>query len=422
MKVLFKFVFLIPLFALFYLIFSCSNINSVGDSHFDKNGYLIHEDSLVEDSFSMREPSRVKFYVEVSGSMNGFFRANRPTNFKRDLWNVMSYYSSISPEVYVLTDNGDTGMKLRQSEFQNSMNTGAFISSASTRVPMMLETVLHNLDMSNGEVAVLVSDLKYSPVGEAAPEVLLSQYSTDVSKIIGKYGKSVSLVCAVSDYLDANGNDIASRRSPYYYLIFGNAEQVAEVRNEISTLLTNSGSFVDNIDSGFKFGKPKYSFGVPNKCEQLDEEPTFINYEDEEPGDTCTIKLKVSLENYRWIVSDTTIFRKAFKVKSLYGSNVRMSNVVIQTDNVTDKDKLLSRTSTAIVDLKVSNMSSDSDVIEWTLDLPDTDYTLFNEFFKNATSENDPTKSFSVLDFLKGIFYCGNNKLDSNYILISRNK
>ena len=63
-------------------------------------------------------------------------------------------------------------------------------------------------------------------------------------------------------------------------------------------------------------------------------------------------------------------------------------------------------------------MQSDSEVLEWTLELPDTEYTLFNPFFENANTENDPTKSFSVKDFIGGFV---NAKLKSNYILISKN-
>lgn len=67
-------------------------------------------------------------------------------------------------------------------------------------------------------------------------------------------------------------------------------------------------------------------------------------------------------------------------------------------------------------------MATDSEVIEWNLELPDTDYTLFSPFFENATSENDPTKSYSVLDFIKGMFQASvvNKKLSPNYILISK--
>lgn len=405
----------------FLLFCSCSKVNSVGNEHFDEDGYLL-TDSLDTINFVPKLPSHLKFYVEVSGSMNGFFRPNIPTQFKADLWKVMSYYSALQSRVNILTNDGAQGMAMSLNDFKTAMNTGAFVSTASTKVPLMLQSIISDLNPDSGEVAVLVSDMKYSPVGAAAPEVLLSQYSTDVSKILGESHLAVSLICATSDYRDKNGNDLANEKSPYYYFIIGNSEQVAEMRNGISTLLEQQGHFVDNIESGFNYGSISYSFGIPNKCEQLDDEPTFIGYEDEEDGDTCTIQLKINLENYRWRLSDEQVFDSAFTVKALHGSNVKVSKVKIDTNNINDK-KELKRESVATVDLKVSNMQSDSEVLEWTLELPDTEYTLFNPFFENANTENDPTKSFSVKDFVKGMFYGGlvNTKLKSNYILISKN-
>ena len=89
--------------------------------------------------------------------------------------------------------------------------------------------------------------------------------------------------------------------------------------------------------------------------------------------------------------------------------------------NITDKE--LVRTATAIVEVKVFDMAMDSEVLEWTLELPDTDYTLFSPYFDGAISEADVEKSYSVADFVKGIFYGGviNKTLKPNYILISKN-
>ena len=74
-----------------FTIFSCTNYNSVADSHFTSDGnYLVANDS---NMFVLESPSRIKFFVEVSGSMNGFFRANVPTDFKTDVWTVASHFS-----------------------------------------------------------------------------------------------------------------------------------------------------------------------------------------------------------------------------------------------------------------------------------------------------------------------------------------
>ena len=131
--------------------------------------------------------------------------------------------------------------------------------------------------------------------------------------------------------------------------------------------------------------------------------------------------MEVHLEGYRWIVASEQYFKNAFKIKTLYGSNVEVGKVEFDIKNITDKE--LVRTAIAIAEVKVFDMAMDSEVIEWTLELPDTDYTLFSPYFDGAASENDPTKSYSVEDFVKGIFYGGvvNKTLKPNYILISKN-
>lgn len=401
------------------MLASCGPVNSNFDSHFTDEGCLVKDsNSLV---FQILQPSKVKFYVEVSGSMNGFFRANKATDFKADLWNVVTYYSPIAQGVTVLTNSGDMGATFQVPDFQTKMNTGSFVSTASTKVPVMLQTIINGLDADNGEVAVLVSDMKYSPVGSKAPEALMSQYSTDVRQILGKFGKSVSLIGATSNYLDNKGNDV-TLRSPYYFLIFGKPECVAAMRNGISTLLESNGHFVDNIETGFDFGQPKYSFGISNMCDQLDDEPAFTGYEEAADGDTCSVKLKVNVEDYRWIMANEDCFRSAFKAKATYGSEVKVGKITIDVQNITGENKQLNRKAIATVDLKVFNMATDSEVIEWTLEIPDTNYTLFTEFFDNASQENDPTKSYSLIDFVKGMFYGGliNKTLSPNYILISK--
>ena len=401
------------------LVSSCGgDISTVNDPHFNADGTLA--DSVDTISMKPLAPTKVKFYVEVSGSMNGFFRANKTTNFKKDVWQILSYYSAIAPDITILTNDGSVGSSYPQTQFQTLMNTGAFVSSASTRVPLMLESIFNNLNTEEGEVAVLISDMKYSPVGAAAPEVLMSQYSTDISKILGARKKAVSLIGATSDYLDKKGN-VTTDKSPYYFFVIGNGEQVAFMRNGISTMLENNKRFIDNIESGFDYGVPTCSFGIPDNCWQLDDTtPTFVGF-DKSANDTCTIKMEVHLEGYRWIVASGQYFKNAFKLKALYGSNVEVGKVEFDIKNITDKE--LVRTATAIAEVKVFDMAMDSEVLEWTLELPDTDYTLFSPYFDGAISENDPTKSYSVADFVKGIFYGGvvNKTLKPNYILISKN-
>lgn len=400
---------------LFFMVLSCNDINSVEDSHFTKDGiYLPDTDSV--RTFEIVHPSKIKYYIEVSGSMNGFFRANQPTQFKTDVWEIMSYLSAIPSDVTVLTNNGSTGGRMTIDDFRQQMNTGSFISSASTQVPIMLASIINDIKPEQGEVAVLISDMKYSPVGVAAPKVLMEQYSSDVSRILGTYHKPVCLISAVSNYLDKKSE---VNESPYYFFLIGNEGEVAYLRNCVSTLLDNNHHFIDNIESGFDYGVPTYSFGIPEYCYQLDEEPTFVDF-DESASDTCIINLKVDLARYRWIMADTECFKNSFKCKALYGSNVSVGNVKIEVQNITERK--LDRTATAIVQLKLYDLALESEVIEWSLELPDLNDDKFVRFY-NAAGEYDFIKSYSIENFIRGIFYGGvtNKTLKPNYILISKN-
>ena len=153
-------------------LMSCSDVNTVEDPHFSADGFLL-KDSNTSDTFSIVNPTKIKYYVEVSGSMNGFFRPNQPTQFKTDVWGLMSYFSALPSEVTILTNNGSIGSRMSIDEFRKHMNTGSFISSASTQVPIMLSSIVDDIKPDKGEVAVLISDMKYSPVGVAAPKVLM---------------------------------------------------------------------------------------------------------------------------------------------------------------------------------------------------------------------------------------------------------
>lgn len=399
-------------------ISSCGDINPVDKKHFDEEGNLLPDSDSVRQ-FKLQPPLKIKYYVEESGSMNGFFRSNRATDFKADVWQIMSYFSGMQSEITMLTNEGNTGAKESLSSFKTKMNTGSFDSGASTQVPIMINSIMGDINPDKGEIAILISDMKYDPVGVEAPEVLLTQYSSDISEIIGRYNNAVCLVGATSSYLDKAGI-VLTNNSPYYFFIIGKAENVAFMRNSISTLLINNGHFIDNIESGFDYGPIEYSFGMPDNCWQKDNfNPTFVGY-DPSDTDTCTICLKVSLENYRWVTADSLYFSKGFKVNSLYGSGVKVDNIKYEIENISGKQ--LTRKATATVELKVFKMPMDADVLEWTLELPDSDVTKFSPYL-DAQSPNNVDKTYSLENFLKGMFYGGvvNKTLKPNYILISKN-
>ena len=365
-------------------------------------------------------PTSLDFYVEVSGSMNGFFRANRATAFKTDVWAIVSNFGN--PGVYVPSNAGTTAAKYTGEQFKTKMNSGGFVSTAATQVPAMLETILSNLDYENGAVAVLISDMKYSPVGNRAMPVLLQQYATDIRNIVGKYpGSAYSIIGAYSEYLDAKGN-VSCEKSPYYYVVIGKDVCVAEIRNCITTILSDRDNYLDNIETGFDYKRPAYGFGVPDNVIQFDDEPTFYNY-DPSYSDTCKVVLNLDLSDFRWLIaSDEDVLRECLKVKTAYGSDIEVGKVGININN--HNQKKLERLAVASVELKLWNMPMDADVIEWALDHPE--YSVTDTFMQiqNAAAEADLTGSFSLANFIQGVFQAVQNhwNQEPNRILISKSK
>lgn len=417
MKTLFSVASLAAFVASFCFISCSSPINTINDPHFDENG--VYLDSLGV-TFQAVMPTSLDFYVEVSGSMNGFFRANKATAFKTDVWAIVSNFGS--PGVSVLTNDGTDAKKYTGDQFRSRMNSGSFVSTAETKVPAMLDKIMSGLDYENGAVAVLISDMKYSPVGNKALPALLEQYATDIRNIVGKYpGSAYSLVGAYSEFLDARGN-VACEKSPYYYLIVGKDICVAEIRNCITTILSDRDNYLDNIETGFDYKRPAYGFGVPDNVIQLDEEPTFYNY-DVSYSDTCKVVLNLDLSDFRWLIaSDEDVLRECLKVKAAYGSEIEVGKISININN--HNQKKLERLAVASVELKLWNMPMDADVIEWTLDHPE--YSVTDTFMQiqNAAAEADLTGSFSLANFIQGVFQAVQNhwNQEPNRILISKSK
>ena len=393
----------------------CSPINNIADPHFDEDGVYIDSLGAV---FKAVMPTSLDFYVEVSGSMNGFFRANRATAFKTDVWEIVSNFGN--PGVYVPSNSGTDATKYTGDQFKQKMNTGGFVSTAETQVPAMLESILSKLDYENGAVAVLISDMKYSPVGNKAMPVLLEQYATDIRNIVGEYpGSSYSLIGAYSEYLDAKGK-VLCEKSPYYYLVIGKDVFVAEIRNCITTILSERNHYLDNIEAGFDYKRPAFGFGVPDNAIQLGEEPTFYNYT-VSYSDTCKIVLILDLSDFRWLIaSDEDVLRECLRVEAAYGSEMEIGKIEISVNN--HNQKKLERLALASVELKLWNMPMGADVIEWTLDHPECSVTDTFMQIQNAAAEADLTGSFSLANFIQGVFQAVQNhwNQEPNRILISK--
>lgn len=402
----------LALLALMTISACCDSLNTLNDPHFTGEGTLIKKPSFAKLDYN----SVIHFYIESSGSMNGFFRAGQPTSFKQDVYEIMSYYSPVTKDVNIMTNSGGVAGQLSLAQFQTAMNTGALECNASTQVPVMLRNIVSRL--KKNDVAVLISDMKYSPIGSAAPEVLLTQYAAEVALIAGKSQKAYSLVCATSNYINKEGS-VVTNESPYYYLIVGEQDKVSAVRNGIAIMLQRQKRFVDNLEIGYKYASCPYDFGVPKNVVRLEKQPTFYGYG--EAVDECVIPLKLKLESYRWLMSNKDVLKQCFTCKPKYGSTVSVESLEVEECNNVNLE--LKRSVVATIKIKVSNMPSDMEVLEWNVDIPYANPTTMEKFLDDSKGENDVTTSYSLTSFIRGIGQGGvvNYQPKPNYILISKN-
>lgn len=401
----------------------CSNPQH--HNYFAKNGRVIPDTMLTSaDTFKLQQPASIEFFLESSGSMNGLLRGGIPTDFKRDLWEIISYYSysTIVPRINILSSDGGkaSALSMNVHDFQNPLNGGGFISGKSTNLCEMLRVITKSIHPLKNEVAVFISDMEYDPVGAVAPAVLRTVYPTDVAGIFAEASRynhdnfAVSLIAATSNSVDKSGQTTTNKR-PYYYVIVGKPECVGFVRNQISILLNEQHHFVDNIESGFHYGNVPYTIGDYSGCVQLFNEPSLSSISDA----GCTFDINIKLENYRWILStNPEVFKKAFHISSMSGSVIKVDSITYEVKDVVGTE--LKRDVTAKVHMSVNGMAQDCDLLKWNIDVPFTDVTNLAGLFTD--NPNAIEQTYSIREFITGMFresiVSFNGK--DNYIHISK--
>lgn len=382
----------------FFFVSCCGIVNTTGSKYFTEGGISTERVKC----FVAQQPSSVKFYVEVSGSMNGFFRSNQATNFKSDVWSIITDFVSSDGEVDVFTGQNIPSKSISVNTFRDGMNRGAFVSGASTDIPDMISRMLDDVNAKSSEVGVLISDMKYDPICNSALQALLSQYSTDIRNIMMQH-KDVAacLIVAKSEYLDKNG-DMASADSPYYYLIVGNKSNVVFMRNFIATLLNNNKTFVDEIEWGVDYMSPSVSVSDADYLTEIEKDRSYGGFDDD-----CNLVLNIDITNYPWVLECRDSLISYLSIKSDNGTEAMINKNNIKYNLTYNDGKQLKRTAIAKVPVKIQNMFVDSDVFEISLNLPEIQ--LPNKKFMlymGTDNVNDISKTFSIEGLISGFYSC----------------
>lgn len=396
------------------------DVNSIADPNFNADGVPL--DTTIS-LFAPKLPESAKLYIETSGSMNGFFRANKANNFKKTVWSVFSGLAPISGgAVYTMSNGGDIDAPVALGEFRSKMNAGTFISNSSTHVPAMLNNIIANIDTTKNEVAVLVSDMKYSPV-TATKEPELIQYQEQIRNVIGYHPNvSISFVCAKSEFLGSDGS-VAEANSPYYFIIIGNSENVAAVRNDIARWCEATNSYVESGDMAMKYHTPTYTIEeVKNGVLSAEYPKNLITTFDPAVSDTCSFIVRVDMTGYPWSAVDADVLKDCLKAKAVYGSSVDVQ-LLSGEDHLVDDHAYkgdFKRKSYADYLIKLYNVALDDEVIEWTFTNKPFDGRYLMDFntIIHAENENDLSGTFSFDKFIEGCFNARLNTFDETPVRI----
>ena len=324
----------------------------------------------------------------------------RSTKFKNDVWSVITDFVSSDGHVNVFGEQSRAAVAVPVNTFRDGMNKGAFVSGSSTDVPDMISRMLDNVDVKSSEVGVLISDMKYDPVGNSALQALLTQYSTDIRNVMMRHRNvAVCLIAATSEYIDKNGNE-ATPDSPYYYLVVGNKANVVYMRNFIATLLNHNKTFVDEIEWGIDYLSPSITISDADYLTEIEANKSYGGFDDE-----CSIVLDIDLTNYPWAFENKDYLVRNLSIKSENGAEAVIDVKKIAYDVSFDDGKQLKRTAIAKVPVKIQNMYDESDVFEITLNCPETQEpnARFMRYL-NSQNVNDVTTTFSMEGLLRGFY------------------
>ena len=380
---------------------------------FDQDGVL--KSSYVKSMYSSTQPDNVVFYVESSGSMNGLFRRNQSTGFKYDVSAILldPEVKSKTSKVCLFGNKANIIGEYSPEDFRRKMNAGDFVSQASTVVPEMLQRIIDDIKNSVCDVAVFISDMKYSP-GGATHSVAMDQYAIDIqNKFASLPDLAVSLISCESNYVSANGS-VLSNVFPYYFTIVGESSKVAWVRNQFLDALSGQSRPIGCVDFGVDYGCPKYTtlpstaigmfrnnFEFMNPAVENTHSSSFTTFDDTiQPAEV------VLAVNYRHISQEliNCLESQDFTISSHWG-DAKASVTVMPSNYKPTVDASLVRNvnPNTYLKLTISGLDYyDQDVIKVQMQTRQNTVNCMEKYY-GAMAEGDLDRTLSIDGFINGL-------------------
>lgn len=397
---------------------SCNPLNENLLSPYNEDGVL--QNDYLTSFYSSEKPDKISLYIESSGSMNGLFRPNYSTKFQYDISAILtcSELANIITGVNIFNNKGDGVRQYEPSEFRIKMNRGDFVSNQSTFIPAMIKTMLNDVDSCACDVAVLISDMKYSPVqpNGTVSQTDIEQYELDIKNLFGRRFEdtdmSVSLICCESNYLNIHGQELCAE-FPYYLVLVGSALKVAWTRNQIIEELNEKNNLMGCIDFNINYGCPKYTIlpdeiigAIPNNNELTSylsgrHRSSIVGFDDSFQPVNVVLGI-----NYRHLpqILVTSIQPEDFSISSHWGSNVDAKIVNVDCDRThksSSEHSFVSPNMYVTVELTGLNMYDD-DVVKIKLDSKSQNIEWINKYY-GATREGELGRTYLLESFIRGV-------------------
>ena len=331
-------------------------------------------------------PVKVTPFIDVSKGMSGYY-SQSGTQLQRDVWDVIWLMDGKwrVDSVVLLSEQAPKHIDINT--FHDKLCAGKLLEDDNTSIPQMLERIVCQCDTTEDMVAVLISDMKYSPPKNKSPQVLLKQYSTEIEKIFSKKNIAASLICAVSEY---NSKSQKCDTSPYYYLVIGNPERIAPVRNFIVRRLKNNDSFVDVSEKGVEYGQTLTARHEKAKgVMPLDKDNLIYGGYKVTDTDTIAVTLKVDMSPYpQSLRNDDTLNHYLLAGSSGFAK--------------CDVSGIMESDSTALLTISVYNFKEKTQTITVSLVGFNPSSARGIDRFFDAVKEGDCDKTYSINHFFEG--------------------
>lgn len=303
----------------------CLNISCGGDINEGASGSIDIEGCLIKNHSAPAsiKSLNVNLFLETSGSMAGFM-SSKGTSFQKEVWSVVAGLDTKFSKlfnVFEIRSKTQPLNKLSVQKFRENLNTGGFVSSSSTDIPEMLDSILSKTN--DKSVSILISDLIFSP--ESGSQAQILQITADIKKRFTEHKKSSILLQLNSEFY----HKVKINSSPYYIWIIGSEQSIIEVSNLIKSNLTSD---FNEINFGIVNSSPSYTIlPVESKVENAIQLPclsdgNFYAYTDFDNTDSDKISFQFGVD-----LSQVP--------KDLRTINYLKSNIDIKTDG--GKCKLL---------------------------------------------------------------------------------